>query len=196
MEVQVGQYQLATEVLRLDEPFSDDDVQRAADAYESTYHVPLVRPGEYDPETLVPNKKFLARLKNFADPADAGVTGDPAVARRELRKLLVIAKKKGLANLTDREKAGIHENQKALGLPLMDFKAKQRSAKQIVDQAQERYADIQTNAITFQERLDAIKAIADVTTLQLFAEHDKSEEVRDAAFERIKELELAGVTGG
>lgn len=192
---QTMDYQKATDVLQLEEPFSDDDVNRAADAYEVAHGIPLVRPGEWDYDEGRPNKKFTARIKSFESKNEPTLSGDPAIHRRELRKLLEVAKKKGIANLSDREKAGIHELQKALGLPQMDFAKKQRPAKQIVKEAQETFAEIQKAAATYHERIAAISTMTDITTLQLFAEHDKSEEVREAAFERIQVIEVDAIPG-
>lgn len=193
--MQAVQYQRAIDVFanELGDFFSDDDVNRLADAYEITHRQPLIRPGESDAEGR-PNKKFEARVKAFAHDAPT-LSGDPARFRAELRKLLERAKAKGIAKLSESEKASIHELQAALGLSLMDFKVKQRSPKQIAQEAQERFTEIVKSATSYHDRIAAIRQIADITTLQLFADVDKSEDVREAALARIAEVELSAVPG-
>lgn len=193
MQLRAGDYQTAAEALCLQEPYSDSDLNEAADRYETAHGIPLIRPHEAGPDGA-PNGDFEKRLKKFNfKAAETGLAGDPEVHRKELRKLLDILKRKGAANLSQRERAAIHENQKALGMPLSDFTVVQRTSKEIAKAAEQAYLHIQKHSTTYIDRLAAIKSIDDMATLQLFAEMDKSEEVREAAMERIKALEMAQI---
>lgn len=192
------QYQRAIEVIRLQEPFSDEQLNEAADAWEREYGAPLVRPHEENSEGH-PNAEFRKRVAAFVNTSTVGIVADPEVHRKELRKLLEVIRKKGLKNMPVRElaavKAAVHENQKALGLPLMNFDDKQvrRSPKEINEAASTTYAQIVRGSATYKERLTAVRALDDITTLQLFVELDKSEDVREVAQRRIEEVELRKV---
>lgn len=194
MQAQQVSYQRAVEVIRLQEPFSDDQLNEAADLWEREYGAPLVRQHEEDEEGH-PTPAFRKRAREFVNNSTTGIVADPEVHRRELRKLLEFARKKGVGKLTERERAAIHENQKALKLPLMDFSSKtvKRSPKEINDAASTTYAQIVQGSATYKERAVAVRALDDVTTLQLFVELDKSEEVREIAQQRIEQVELAKV---
>lgn len=191
--IRPGDYQRAVEVLGLEEPFSDDEVIAGAEAWEKEHGTPLVRPGEEDSEGR-PNAAFAQRVAQFQSTTTGPETmADPEVNRRELKKLMAVARKKGYEGLTKREKVGIHENQKSLGMPLTDFESASRTPKQITTDAEKAYAEIVRGSDTFKERLAAVEKLTDITTLQLFVEIDKHEIVREAAQARIQELEMAKV---
>lgn len=191
-----GDFQTAVAALCLDEPYSDADLNAAADAYEQEHGIPLIRPGEGD-EDGRPNAAFSARLKKFKfQPTDPRrLTADPEVHKRELKKLLAIKARKGAKNLSDAEREAIHENEKALSYPLTDFGDAKTTvtAKDITSLATSTFKAVQSRSTSFTDRIAAIARLTDITTIELFASHDKSEDVRQAAFDRIKELTIANV---
>lgn len=193
--VQVGTYQRAAEALQLREPYSDDDLNAAAARYEADYGIPLVRPDEED-ENGHPTSKFARRLAAF-DFGSTGVVADPMVVKKELLSLLELAKKRGgLHRLAERERKAVHECQTALGLPLSDFaksKAEARKPAQIAADAEAAYKSIQKRAAGFKERLEAVREMEDVATLQIFADRDPSDEVQLVAAKRLQEIEIAKV---
>jgi hypothetical protein len=188
--VQLGDYQLAVEALQLVEPYSDDDVNAAADEYEELHGIPLIRPHEADVDGR-PTPAFAKRISRFKiGGKDNGLVADPEVFRKELRVLFDLARKKGWSGLSQQERDAFHENQRALGLPLTDFNSDQRSPKAIVEEAQRTFKHVQKHSTTYIDRMSALVGIEDLTTLQLFVEHDKSEDVREAAVKRIEQLRL------
>jgi hypothetical protein len=192
-QIQPGTYQRAAEALCLPEPYSDDDLDRAARLYEETHGIPLVRPGEED-ENGHPNEKFAKRLAKFKFTPVAALAADPAVTKKELLSILEIAKRKGgVAHLSQREKLQLHECQEALGLQKTDFVKAARTPKQIADDAAEMFASVVASAESYQERIEAVQAINDRATLILFAENDASEDVREVAMRKVQDLEVAAI---
>lgn len=188
------QPQKALDVLapRLVEPYSDEDLESAAQAWEATEGQLLMRRDEHD-DFGMPNEKFFERLQNFKpNVAIKRISGDPQIFKDELKRLrdsiddISTLPEKNAANV----KARINELEDALGEAKTDF-TKMRTRKQITEEAKRRYADYQQQP-DFGKRVAMVRREKDNTTLQLLYKWDKSDNVRKAAFERIAEIEVTG----
>lgn len=190
-----GNYQRATEVFEADlgDSYSDEDVTRMVAGYESTYGQAIIGPGDVDEDGNL-TAAFKRRAKKLSTEPVEVLSMDPHLARRALAKAIAAARVKGYEKLTKNEIAVIHELQTSLGIQLTDFTVKFKTAKQIAKEAQAAYAEAQ-QLDTFKERLEVVDKCDDAATLDLFAQFDPSEEVREAALERIAALGLAAIEG-
>lgn len=165
------------------EPYSDEDVESHASAWEATYGTLLLRPWETEAQ-------FREReLTHKPNVQPLTLSMDPSMARADLKMLR--------DRIVDDPQASgegirirINELERFLQEPETDW-TKVRSRKQIIETAKARYAQYQRQP-DFSKRVTMIEKEKDATTLHLLFKHDRSDQAREAAFRRIAEIEVTG----